>query len=105
MRAIVIGAGEVGFDVAKLLALANHDVVVIDVDDEALANVAEKLDVMVTLVEAYEARHFPMDLPDPVGPVTRTMPKGMVISFFQHITMLCLRMDSCLWLQLNSFNR
>lgn len=26
----------------------------------------EKLDVMVTLVEAYEARHFPMDLPDPV---------------------------------------
>jgi len=26
----------------------------------------EKLDVMTTLVEAYEARHFPMDLPDPV---------------------------------------
>ncbi|NOZ52844.1 MAG: transcriptional regulator [Gammaproteobacteria bacterium] len=26
----------------------------------------EKLDVMVTLVEAYEAKHFPMDLPDPV---------------------------------------
>ena len=26
----------------------------------------EKLDVMVTLIEAYEARHFPMDLPDPV---------------------------------------
>ncbi len=27
----------------------------------------EKLDVMTTLVEAYEARHFPMDLPDPVA--------------------------------------
>ena len=26
----------------------------------------ERLDVMVTLVEAYEAKHFPMDLPDPV---------------------------------------
>lgn len=26
----------------------------------------EKLDVMTTLVEVYEARHFPMDLPDPV---------------------------------------
>jgi HTH-type transcriptional regulator/antitoxin HigA len=26
----------------------------------------ERLDVLVTLVEAYEARHYPMDLPDPV---------------------------------------
>jgi len=26
----------------------------------------EKLDVMVTLIEAYEAKHFPMDLPDPI---------------------------------------
>lgn len=26
----------------------------------------ERLDVLVTLVEAYEARHFPMDLPDPI---------------------------------------
>ncbi|MYB35281.1 MAG: helix-turn-helix domain-containing protein [Gammaproteobacteria bacterium] len=26
----------------------------------------EKLDVMVALIEAYEVRHFPMDLPDPV---------------------------------------
>ena len=26
----------------------------------------EKLDVMVTLIEAYEAKHFPMDLPDAV---------------------------------------
>ena len=26
----------------------------------------EKLDVMVTLIEAYEAKHFPMELPDPV---------------------------------------
>jgi HTH-type transcriptional regulator/antitoxin HigA len=25
----------------------------------------ERLDVLVTLVEAYECQHFPMDLPDP----------------------------------------
>ena len=25
----------------------------------------EKLDVMVTLIEAYEKTHFPLDLPDP----------------------------------------
>ncbi|MBC7544208.1 MAG: transcriptional regulator [Candidatus Sericytochromatia bacterium] len=26
----------------------------------------ERLDVLVTLVEAYEAKHFPLDLPDPI---------------------------------------
>jgi HTH-type transcriptional regulator / antitoxin HigA len=26
----------------------------------------DRLDVLVTLVEAYERRHFPLDLPDPV---------------------------------------
>ena len=26
----------------------------------------ERLDVLVTLVQAYEAKHYPMDLPDPV---------------------------------------
>ena len=26
----------------------------------------DRLDVLVTLVEAYEAKHFPLDLPDPV---------------------------------------
>ncbi len=26
----------------------------------------EKLDVMATLIEAYEAKHFPLDLPDPI---------------------------------------
>ena len=26
----------------------------------------DRLDVLVTLVQAYEVRHFPMDLPDPV---------------------------------------
>jgi HTH-type transcriptional regulator/antitoxin HigA len=26
----------------------------------------EKLDILVTLVEAYESKHYPLDLPDPV---------------------------------------
>jgi HTH-type transcriptional regulator/antitoxin HigA len=38
----------------------------------------ERLDVLVTLVEAYEARHFPLDLPDPVEAIKFHMEqKGM----------------------------
>ena len=33
----------------------------------------DKLDVLVTLVEAYEARHFPLDLPDPVEAIKFVM--------------------------------
>lgn len=33
----------------------------------------DRLDVLVTLVEAYEARHFPMDLPDPVAAIKFVM--------------------------------
>jgi HTH-type transcriptional regulator/antitoxin HigA len=33
----------------------------------------EKLDVLVTLVEAYERKHFPMDLPDPVAAIKYAM--------------------------------
>ena len=29
----------------------------------------DRLDVLVTLVEAYEAKHFPMDLPDAVAAI------------------------------------
>lgn len=36
----------------------------------------EKLDVMVTLVEAYETKHFPMELPDPVDTIKFTLTKG-----------------------------
>ncbi|MDX1430054.1 MAG: Trk system potassium transporter TrkA [Rhodothermales bacterium] len=46
MRVIVIGAGEVGFDVARLLSMEQHDVVVVDLDAEAVENVSSKLDVM-----------------------------------------------------------
>jgi HTH-type transcriptional regulator / antitoxin HigA len=33
----------------------------------------ERLDVLVTLVEAYERKHFPMDLPDPIEAIKFTM--------------------------------
>lgn len=33
---------------------------------EAESPAGEKLDVLVTLVEAWERKHFPMELPDPV---------------------------------------
>jgi HTH-type transcriptional regulator / antitoxin HigA len=33
----------------------------------------ERLDVLVTLVEAYERQHFPLDLPDPVAAIKFTM--------------------------------
>src|SRR5689334_2612850 len=33
----------------------------------------DRLDVLVTLVEAYEARHFPLDLPDPVEAIKLVM--------------------------------
>ncbi|RMH66193.1 MAG: Trk system potassium transporter TrkA [Bacteroidetes bacterium] len=46
MKAIVIGAGEVGFDVARILSMEQHDVIVIDIDPDALAQVQERLDVL-----------------------------------------------------------
>ena len=39
----------------------------------------ERLDVLVTLVEAYERRHYPMDPPDPVEAIKFEMErKGLV---------------------------
>ena len=38
----------------------------------------ERLDVLVTLVEAYETKHYPLDLPDPVEAIRfRMEQKGM----------------------------
>jgi HTH-type transcriptional regulator/antitoxin HigA len=31
-----------------------------------LANTTSELDVLATVMEAYEDKHFPMDLPDPI---------------------------------------
>ncbi len=49
MRVIVIGAGEVGYDVARILSMEQHDVVVVDTDTAALDRTRDKLDVMTVL--------------------------------------------------------
>lgn len=46
MQAIVIGAGEVGYDVARLLAMEQHDVTVVDVNPEPLESIQNRLDVL-----------------------------------------------------------
>lgn len=40
----------------------------------------EKLDILVTLIEAYERKHFPLDLPDPVEAIKFEMEqKGLTV--------------------------
>lgn len=40
----------------------------------------DRLEVLVTLVEAYEAKHYPLDLPDPVEAIKYTMEsKGLTV--------------------------
>ncbi|SNX58734.1 HTH-type transcriptional regulator / antitoxin HigA [Nitrosomonas ureae] len=40
----------------------------------------EKLDVLVTLIEAYERKHFPLDLPNPVEAIKFEMEqKGLTV--------------------------
>ena len=46
MRAIIVGAGDVGYDVARLLSLQRHDVTVVDTDAEKVAAVRDTLDVL-----------------------------------------------------------
>jgi trk system potassium uptake protein TrkA len=46
MRTVVVGAGEVGSDVARILALEEHDVTVIDNDEDVLRAVQNNFDVL-----------------------------------------------------------
>ena len=47
MKIIIVGAGEVGFHIASHLALENKDVVVLDIDPDAIRRVSDHLDVQV----------------------------------------------------------
>ena len=49
MRAIVVGAGDVGYDVARLLSLQRHDVTVVDTDPAKVAHVRDTLDVLAVV--------------------------------------------------------
>jgi len=47
LKIIIVGAGEVGFNVASRLSLEDKDVVVIDKDEDAVRRVTEHIDVQV----------------------------------------------------------
>ena len=47
MKVIIVGAGEVGFNIASHLALENKDVLVIDKSSDAIRRVSESIDVQV----------------------------------------------------------
>ena len=47
MKAIIIGAGKVGFSIAELLSSENHDVVVIELEEERAQLIDQALDVQV----------------------------------------------------------
>lgn len=45
MRVIVVGAGEVGYNIADILSKEGNDIVIIDTNDQRLKDIAENLDV------------------------------------------------------------
>lgn len=49
MKVIIIGAGEVGFHIAKHLATENKDVVVVDTNPEAIRRISDNIDVQTII--------------------------------------------------------
>ena len=47
MRIIIVGAGEVGFHIAKKLSSENKDVVLVELNEERVRRVQQVLDVQV----------------------------------------------------------
>ena len=47
MRTVIIGAGEVGLNTARMLSHEGHDVVLIETDEQLVEKAAEELDVLV----------------------------------------------------------
>lgn len=45
MKIIIAGAGDVGFHLAELLSYENQEITIIDIDEEKLTNISNKLDV------------------------------------------------------------
>ncbi len=46
MKVVIIGAGEIGYDLAGVLSTEKHDVTVLDREKDALARVSDSLDVL-----------------------------------------------------------
>lgn len=71
-------------DIRPIKTDADYRAVLNDIENLMMAEPdtveGEKLDILVTLVEAYEAKHFPMDLPDPVEAIKFEMErKGLTV--------------------------
>jgi len=58
MRVIIVGAGEVGYNIAKFLTYEGVDVVVIDRDGEKLNRIVEELDIAVVEGEGSDPAVF-----------------------------------------------
>lgn len=56
MKIIIIGAGEIGYELASVLSKEKHDVIVLDRDKERLAHVSDTLDVLVKEGNATSAK-------------------------------------------------
>ena len=52
MRTVIIGAGEVGSNTARMLSHEGHDVVLVERDEILVERAAEQLDALVILVTA-----------------------------------------------------
>ena len=46
MKIIIVGCGKVGTTLAEQLNRENHDITLIDTDDEALKNISDNVDLM-----------------------------------------------------------
>jgi len=71
-------------DIKPIRTRADYRAALMEIDSlmVALPNTPEgdKLDVLVTLVKAYEAKHYPLDLPDPVEAIKFEMEqKGLTV--------------------------
>lgn len=47
MKIVIAGAGDVGFHLARMLSIENHDIILMDVDKEKLTYAENHLDIMV----------------------------------------------------------
>lgn len=49
MKIIIVGAGKLGFDLARVLSQEDHDIIVIDKDPEAIEPISENFDVLTVV--------------------------------------------------------
>ncbi|MCS7083287.1 MAG: Trk system potassium transporter TrkA [Bacteroidetes bacterium] len=56
MKIVVLGAGAVGFDIARMLSIEGHEVTVLDKNEAALSRLRDQLDVLALQGNATSAR-------------------------------------------------